>query len=93
LTWLRYECLESFEMTEMTPQLFWNDLSPMQRHGRRLRCTHQTEVWRIKVSADEELVADVIDIIDHATPARLNDLQPGGRLIDWQIAKRWCALH
>jgi hypothetical protein len=53
----------------------------MQRRGRRLRCAHQSEVWRIKISADEELVAYVIDIVDHASPTRLNDPQLGGRLI------------
>src|SRR6516164_3741873 len=87
-----HECLKRFEMTEMMPRLFWNDLSPIRRRRRRLRCAHQSEVWRIKISANKELVADVIDIVDHASPARLNDFQLGGRLIDGRIAKLTGAL-
>src|SRR6516225_11939696 len=81
-----HECLKRFEMTEMTARLLWNDLPPMRRRGCRLWRAHQSEVWRIKISANKELVTDVIDIVDHASPARLNDLQLGGRLIDGQIA-------
>src|SRR5262249_48668251 len=61
-----HECLKRFEMTEMTSWLLWNDLPPMQRHRRCLRRAHQPEVGRVKISANEELVAYVIDIIDHA---------------------------
>src|SRR6516165_1998573 len=82
-----HECLKRFEMTEMMTRLFWNDLSPIRRRRRRLRCAHQSEVRRIKISANKELVADVIDIVDHASPARLNDFQLRGRLIDGKIAK------
>jgi hypothetical protein len=82
-----HECLKRFEMTEMMPWLLWNDLPPMRRRRRCLRCAHQPEVRRVKISADEELVAYVIDFIDHASPARLNDLQLCGRVIDGQIAK------
>ena len=64
----------------------------MQRRRRCLRRAHQPEVRRVKISANEELVAYVIDFIDHASPARLNDLQLCGRLIDGQIAKLASAL-
>src|SRR6516162_8074577 len=81
-----YECLKRFEMTELTPWLLWNDLPPIQCRRRRLRGAHHPKIRSVKISANKELVTDVIDLIDHALSARLYDLQLGGRLIDGQIA-------
>jgi len=82
-----HEFLKRFEMTEMMPWLLWNNLPPMRRRRRCLRCAHQPEIRRVKVSADEERITDVIDLIDQASPARLNDLQLSRWLIDRHIAK------
>src|SRR4029077_6358635 len=59
---------------------------------RRVRCAHQPEVRRVKIRADEELIADVIHFIDHTSPPRFNDPQLSRRLIGRQIAKLTGAL-
>src|SRR6516164_6619077 len=47
--------IKYFEMTEIMPRLLGNDFRPIRYCGRRLRCAHQAEVRRFKISADEEL--------------------------------------
>src|SRR6516164_8975334 len=79
-------------MAEMMTDLLGNDFPPIRRRGRRLRSAHQPEVGRVEIGADEELAADVIDIVNDAVLPRLNDLEFSRWLIRWQIAKLASAL-
>src|SRR5262249_4201242 len=77
------ECLEYFDMCEMVTCILRNDFAPMRSRGRCLWSTHEPEVRRVEIGADEKLVADMIDIVDDAWPSRLDDLQFFRRLIGW----------
>src|SRR5690349_4352097 len=80
-----HERLEYFEMTEKTSWLLGNDFAPMRYAGRCLCCAHQPEVRRVKITADEEPVGHMVDLIEDAVPPRLNHLQLSRRLISGQI--------
>ena len=79
--------LECLEMSEMLSHLLGHDLAPVGGGRRRLARAHQPEVGRVEIGADEEFVADMVGLVDEAAPARLDDPEFPGRLIDGQVAE------
>ena len=73
-------------MAKMMPRLFRDQLAPVCRVRRCLWRGHQAEIGRSEVGADEECLADVIDLIAHAEPARLHNLERRHWLVSKQIA-------
>ena len=71
----------------MPSHLLGHDLAPVGGGWRRLARAHQPEVGCVEIGADEEFVADMVGLIDEAAPARLDDPEFPGRLIDGQVAE------
>ena len=84
--------LEELEVLEEDVGTIGDDLLPIRarrlRHGR----AHEAEVLRAVVGADVEVIAEVIDIVLVAAPARLEDLERlvGVRGRDEAIFVRQC---
>ena len=65
--------LEYFEVTEIMPGLLGNELRPVSAVWAYLGRVHQSEVGRIEIGPNEEFFTDMIDLVNNALPARLND--------------------
>ena len=75
--------LECLEMAKIMSRLLRNDFLPIHCIWIYLRRDHQPKVGCVQVSPDEELVAGMIDLVNDAASARLNNFQLAVRLICW----------
>src|SRR6516225_6222804 len=78
--------LECLEMAKITSRGLRNDFLPIRCLWIYLMREHQSEVGRVEVSPDEELVAGVIDLVHDAASARFNNFQLAVRLLYSEVS-------